>query len=76
MFQRGNALFYAQGVQLPPFLQPFAYVMPMTYANRAMRAVMIKGQGLVSIGGDLLILLGFAVLMIAASALTVQREVA
>jgi ABC-2 type transport system permease protein len=62
--------------EMPAFLQPFARVMPMTYANQAMRAVMIKGQGLASISGDLLILLGFAVLMIAASALTVQREVA
>jgi ABC-2 type transport system permease protein len=62
--------------EMPAFLQPFAYFMPMTYANQAMRAVMIKGQGLMSISGDLLILVGFAVLMIAASALTVQREVA
>ena len=62
--------------EMPAFLQPIARIMPMTYANQAMRDVMIKGQGLVDIGDDLLILLGFAVLMIAASALTVQREVA
>lgn len=62
--------------EMPAFLQPFGYVMPMTYANRAMRAVMIKGWGLTSIGVDLLILLGFAVLMIVASSLTIQREVA
>ncbi len=62
--------------EMPAFLQPIARLMPMTYANQAMRDVMIKGQGLMSIGDDLLILLGFATLMIAASALTVQREVA
>jgi ABC-2 type transport system permease protein len=48
----------------------------MTYANRAMRAVMIKGQGLGSVWGELLILVGFAALMIALGALTVRREVA
>ena len=60
---------------MPAFLQPLAWVMPMTYANRAMRAVMIKGQGVGSIWGDVLILAGFAALMIALGALTVRREV-
>jgi ABC-2 type transport system permease protein len=61
--------------EMPAFLQPLAWVMPMTYANRAMRAVMIKGQGMESIWGDVLILAGFAALMIALGALTVRREV-
>jgi len=61
--------------EMPAFLQPLAWVMPMTYANRAMRAVMIKGQGVGSIWGDVLILAGFAALMIALGALTVRREV-
>jgi len=61
--------------EMPAFLQPLAWVMPMTYANRAMRAVMIKGQGVGSIWGDVLILVGFAALMIALGALTVRREV-
>jgi len=62
--------------ELPAWLQPPASVIPMTYANRAMRDVMIKGQGLASIWGELLILAGFAALMIALGALTVRREVA
>lgn len=62
--------------ELPGWLQPPAWVIPMTYANRAMRDVMIKGQGLGGIWGDLLILAGFATLMIALGALTVRREVA
>jgi ABC-2 type transport system permease protein len=62
--------------ELPRWLQPFSWVMPMTYANRALRAVMIKGQGLGSIWGELLILAGFAALMIALGALAVRREVA
>jgi ABC-2 type transport system permease protein len=60
---------------LPEWLQPFAWVMPMTYANQAMRDVMIKGQGLVSIWPELLILTAFAVLLILLGALTVRREV-
>jgi ABC-2 type transport system permease protein len=50
--------------------------MPMTYANQALRDVMIKGQGLGSIWLPLLVLLGFAALMIVLGALTVRREVA
>lgn len=61
--------------EMPAWLQPPAWVMPMTYANRAMRAVMIKGQGMESIWGDVLILAGFGALMIALGALTVRREV-
>jgi ABC-type multidrug transport system permease subunit len=49
--------------------------MPLTYASRALRAVMIKGQGFGSIMGELLILAGFAALMIALGALAVRREV-
>jgi ABC-2 type transport system permease protein len=62
--------------ELPKWLQLPAWVIPMTYANQAMRAVMIKGQGLTHIWGELLILTGFAVLMVALGALTVRREVA
>lgn len=62
--------------ELPAWLRPSAWLVPMTYANRAMRDVMIKGQGLGSIWGDLMILAGFAAVLIALGALTVRREVA
>jgi ABC-2 type transport system permease protein len=61
--------------EIPAWLQLASWVMPMTYANRAMRAVMIKGQGLATIWGDLVVLVGFAVLVIALGTLTVRREV-
>ena len=61
--------------EMPALLQPLAYVMPMTYANQAMRAVMIKGQGLGSVWFELVVLVGFAALLIALGALMVQREV-
>ncbi len=59
--------------EMPTLLQPLAYVMPMTYANQAMRAVMIKGQGLGSVWFELVVLVGFAALLIALGALMVQR---
>jgi ABC-2 type transport system permease protein len=61
--------------EMPNWLQPLARVMPLTYANQALREVMIKGQGLGTILGELLILSAFAVLMIALGALAVRREV-
>jgi ABC-2 type transport system permease protein len=61
---------------LPGYLQPLAYLMPLTYANRALRDVMLKGWGLAEIWPNVLILLGFAALFIALGALMTRREVA
>ena len=60
---------------LPAYLQPLAYLMPLTYANRAMRDVMLKGWGLAEIWPDVLILAGFTGFFIALGALTTRREV-
>ncbi|HNS52211.1 MAG TPA: ABC transporter permease [Anaerolineae bacterium] len=62
--------------EMPGYLQPFAYMMPITYANWALRDVMLKGWGLAEIWPNLLILLGFAALLIALGSLTMRREVA
>lgn len=61
--------------ELPRYLQPFAYLMPLTYANRALRDVMLKGWGLAEIWPNLVILLGLAALLIVLGALTMRREV-
>ena len=61
---------------LPNYLQPLAYVMPLTYANWALRDVMLKGWGLAEIWPNLLFMLGFAVLFVAVGALMTRREVA
>jgi ABC-2 type transport system permease protein len=61
---------------LPDYLQPPAYTMPLTYANRALRDIMLKGWGLAEIWPNLLIMLGFAVLFVAVGALMTRREVA
>lgn len=60
---------------MPAFLQPLAWITPMTYANQAMRAVMIRGEGPGGIWVELLVLAGFAALMILLGALAVRREV-
>jgi ABC-2 type transport system permease protein len=62
--------------EMPAWLQPFSRVMPITYANQALREVMIKGQGLGSIWRPLLALVGFAVLTVVLAALTVRKEAA
>ena len=61
---------------LPAYLQPFAYLMPLYYANRAMRDVMLKGWGLAEIWPNLAILVGFIAALIGLSALMMRREVA
>ncbi len=61
---------------LPGYLQPFAYLMPLYYANRALRDVMLKGWGLVEIWPNLAILIGIAGVLIVMSALMMRREVA
>ncbi|MFN2241607.1 MAG: ABC transporter permease [Anaerolineae bacterium] len=62
--------------EMPAYLQPLAYIMPLTYANRALRDVMLRGWGLAEIWPDLLILLGFALLFVVLGALLTRREVA
>jgi ABC-2 type transport system permease protein len=62
--------------EMPTYLQPFAYIMPLTYANSALRDVMLKGWGLAEIWPNLLILVGFIVAVVALGALTMRREVA
>jgi len=62
--------------EMPKYLQPFAYIMPVYYANRALRDVMLKGWGLLEIWPNLVILLVFAGVLILFGALTMRREVA
>ena len=47
--------------------------MPLTYSNRALRDVMIKGESLIDVAGDLGVIVLFAVLVIALSSRTAGR---
>ncbi|MBI3915047.1 MAG: ABC transporter permease [Chloroflexi bacterium] len=61
---------------MPAILQAVGRVMPITYANQALRAVMIRGDGIEAILPQLAVLSGFAIVMILLSAMTLRREVA
>jgi ABC-2 type transport system permease protein len=62
--------------QLPTWLQPASYLLPLTYANEALRDVMLKGSDLAHIAPQLLALVIFMLLMIGLSTLSVRRQVA
>ena len=62
--------------QLPSALQPLSYIMPLTYANDALRGVMLKGDDFVGIAEQLSALLLFAVAMVLLSTLTMRRQIA
>jgi ABC-2 type transport system permease protein len=59
---------------LPVVLKQAAYVMPLTYANFALKDVMLRGQGLETIWPDLLFLAGFAVAMVILAAISLRRQ--
>jgi ABC-2 type transport system permease protein len=64
--------------QLPDYLRPISAILPLTYANEALKAVMIKGaaisDGLVL--RDLGVLILFGVLVAAGAIASIRREVA
>src|SRR6266566_2332846 len=62
--------------QLPKVLQPVSYILPLTYANDALRGVMLKSAGIGDIAGQLSALLVFAVGMVLLSSLTMRRQIA
>jgi len=59
---------------LPNYLQVFSYLMPLTYANDALQGIMVKGYGLGDVWMDVAILLAFAVVMVALSALSINKR--
>ena len=58
---------------MPAYLRPLAYSMPLYYANNALRDVMIKGWTLAEIWPDVLVLLGFTVVFLALSIVMMRR---
>jgi ABC-2 type transport system permease protein len=62
--------------QLPAVLRPISYILPLTYANDALRGVMLKGAGVAGIAWQLAALVIFALLMIILSSLTMRRQIA
>ena len=59
---------------LPNYLQAFSYIMPLTYANDALQNIMVRGLGIGDVWIDVVVLLAFAVAMIALSALSLNKR--
>ena len=64
--------------QLPDYLRPLAAVLPLTYANEALRSVMIKGYeiGDPLVLRDIAVLIGFGLVMAVGAIASIRREVA
>jgi len=59
---------------MPPGVRSLALVSPLTYANNALRGVMIKGLEIPGIALELAVLSGFAVLMFTFSVISMRRQ--
>lgn len=60
---------------VPDWMRWIAYTMPLTFANDAMRTIMVKGQGLAFIADDLIILIFFAIFYFGLGVYLFRREV-
>jgi ABC-2 type transport system permease protein len=60
---------------MPWFFQKIAYLFPLTYANDALRAVMLKGAGLGEIWIDIAVLAGFTLLFFALGVTRFNRDI-
>jgi ABC-2 type transport system permease protein len=60
---------------MPAILQWLSYAMPLTYANNALRDIMIRGKDLASVSFDIYILSAFAIAMIVLAAISIRKGV-
>lgn len=60
---------------MPWIFQKIAYLFPLTYANDALRAVMLKGAGIGDIWLDLVVLLGFTLLFFGLGVTRFNRDI-
>ena len=51
--------------QMPSFMQDIAHLLPLTYAAGALRKVMVLGAGLDAVATEVVILLGFGIVLLA-----------
>jgi len=59
---------------MPPQIQPIAWLSPLTYANSALREVMLRGRELSDITMQLGVLAGFALVMLILSVQSMRRQ--
>ncbi|MBP1944882.1 ABC transporter permease [Methanobacterium petrolearium] len=60
---------------MPWIFQKIAYIAPLTYANNALRAVMLQGAGIGDIWVELVVLLGFTLLFFAMGVTRFNRDI-
>ena len=60
---------------MPWFFQKLAYVFPLTYANDALRAVILKGAGITEIWSDIMILLAFTFIFFTLGVTRFNRDI-
>lgn len=51
--------------QMPWYMQDLAHILPLTYATTALRKVMVLGADITAVGTDILILIGFGIILLA-----------
>ena len=62
--------------QMPDYLQWLSVILPLTYAVDGLRDIMLAGKTLLDVAFELLVLIGFAVIMSIMAALTLRRGAA
>lgn len=60
---------------MPWIFQKIAYLVPLTYANNALRAVMLKGAGMGDIWVEITVLIGFTLLFFALGVTKFNRDI-
>lgn len=58
---------------MPIFLQWVSYAMPLTYANNALRDIMIRGFDLTKVSTDIFVLIGFALVLIFLASASIRQ---
>ncbi|MBI5679482.1 MAG: ABC-2 transporter permease [Methanobacterium sp.] len=60
---------------MPWIFQKLAYIVPLTYVNDALRAVMLKGAGIGDVWIDIVVLLGFTAIFFALGVTRFNRDI-
>jgi ABC-2 type transport system permease protein len=59
--------------QMPDYLQWLSKILPLTYAVEGLRDIMLAGKNLLEVGFDLVVLVGFALIISVITAITLRR---
>jgi ABC-2 type transport system permease protein len=60
--------------QMPKYLQYLSNILPLTYAVKGLRGIMLSGKSLRDVGMDFAVLIGFTILTTILASLTLRRS--